>query len=253
MKKTFCQYEQPLLTAMILCRTPEECVEKIQASLEKGAEAFGVQLCQLKREYRTEQHIKQIFAACTDKPIYVTSYRYAESQGMTDEECAELLLLALKCGATLLDIMGNLFDRDAEYEISFQPEAVQKQKELIAEIHRRGGEVLMSSHTHANLSQEENLRIARAHAERGADVVKIVGRIDREDELGQAISQIAAIREAIQRPLLFLLGECGRLIRYIGPKLGVCMYLCVERHGSLDTPMQPLLEDAKAAREHIRI
>ena len=54
---------------------------------------------------------KRIFSACAGRPRYVTSYRTGENIGMTDEECVELLLLALECGATLFDVMGDLYDR----------------------------------------------------------------------------------------------------------------------------------------------
>ena len=41
------------------------------------------------------------------KPIYVTSYRFDKSEGFSDDECAELLLLTLDSGATLCDVMGG--------------------------------------------------------------------------------------------------------------------------------------------------
>ena len=37
--------------------------------------------------------------------------------GMTDEECVELLLLGLKCGATLCDVMGDLYHPE-KYELT---------------------------------------------------------------------------------------------------------------------------------------
>ena len=173
MSKTFLKYDKPLITAMIQCSTAEECIAKIKASAANGADAFGVQLCKLKREQRTKKNLTEIFSACGDKPIYVTSYRHAESTGYSDDDCAELLLSALECGATLCDVMGDLFDRSPHYELTTDEKAVKKQKELIEEIHRRGGEVLMSSHTFKSLSVEENLMIAKAHAERGADIIKL--------------------------------------------------------------------------------
>ncbi len=254
MKPTFLQYDRPLLTAMIQCETPTECIRKIRASLADGAEALGVQLCKLKQEYRTPEDLRAIFAACEDKPIYITSYRCGSSVDLTDEECADLLLLGLDCGATLCDVMGNLFDRDTTYlELTHSPTAIQKQKELIAEIHRRGGEVLMSSHTLEVLSVEETLTIAAEHRARGADIVKIVNRTDKSTELPLCIHTIQELHRTLDRPFLYLVnGPCHPFVRQIGPSLGVCMYLCVHEHGPLDTLEQPILRSLKAARENLK-
>ena len=93
---TFLNYEKPLLCAMIMCDTPDECIAKIKLSLSEGAEAIGIHLCRINREYRTKEQLKRIFAACEGKPIYVTSYRVGKSVGYTDEECVQYLLMALE-------------------------------------------------------------------------------------------------------------------------------------------------------------
>ena len=251
MKPSFLNSDKPLITAMVQYPTPEECVAKIKASLADGADAIGIQLCRLKREYRTKNILTNIFAACDGKPIYVTSYRYGESENFTDEECAELLLLALDCGATLCDVMGDMYDRSPQYELANKEEAINKQKALIAEIHRRGGEVLMSSHTYKSTSVEENLMIAKAHDERGADIIKIVNDAKSADELPKYIEAIQKIQNLTNKKLLFLVSGKGQQIRYIGPNFGVCMYLCVHHHGPLDTSFQPLLKNVKAIRDNM--
>ena len=249
---TFLEYEKPLLTAMIQCGTPEACIQKIKDSIEAGADALGVQLCQLKPEYRTKEILKEIFDACEGKPIYVTSYRHGYSTGYTDDQCAELLLLALDAGATLLDIRGDMFDVSPYYELTENPEAIQKQKDLIAEVHRRGGEVLMSSHALKDLSLEENLRIAKAHEERGADVIKIVNRIQNKDSIPVQIASIQKILQRTNKKLLFLVSGEGQVIRYIGPNFGVCMYLCVTEHNEMDTIEQPKISDLLPIRDHMK-
>ena len=44
MKPTFLNHDKPILCAMVLCSTPEACIEKIKASVSDGAEAIGIQL-----------------------------------------------------------------------------------------------------------------------------------------------------------------------------------------------------------------
>jgi len=246
---TFLKYDKPLLTAMIQCSTPEECIVKIKASIEDGADALGVQLCKLKRDRRTDEDLKKIFAACEGRPIYVTSYRSGASEGLTDDECAELLLRALDCGATLCDVVGDFFGVSPHYQLAEDEEAVKKQKALIDEIHRRGGEVLMSSHTMKSTTVEENIMIAKAQIERGADVIKIVNKAETKDEVPTYIEAIQKIVAMTDKKLLFLVSGEGQIIRYIGPSFGVCMYLCVQYHSEMDTKEQPVLRKIKAVRD----
>lgn len=253
MKATFLEYEKPLLCAMVQEETPEDAIKKIQDSLADGAEALGIQLCKLHREYRTKEILKEIFDACEGKPIYVTSYRHSASEGYTDEQCAELLLLAVDAGATLCDIIGDMFSRDYYYELTRNEEAIQKQKDLIDEIHRRGGEVLMSSHTMKNISTGECEMISKAHYERGADISKIVNTAQSKSEVPQYIAAIQNITTAYpDKKLLLLVSGEGQIIRYIGPNFGVCMYLCVAYHNKWDTVQQPVLKVLKPIRDNIR-
>ncbi len=251
MKPTFIGHDKPLLTAMVIRKTPEDFIEAITRSLEDGAEAIGLQMEHLEPQYRTREVITSIFSACKGRPIYVTSYRGDGSEGLTDEECADYLLFLLDCGATLCDFHTNLFDRDAPREYTTDPVAVQKQKELIAEIHRRGGEVMMSSHTNSILTPEETLELARAQIERGSDISKIVNG-SGEDDLPVCIQTIQLLKKELGAPFLYLVGgACHKTIRQIGPTLGVHMYLCVHTHGEWDSKLQPLIVPLKAVRDNM--
>ena len=248
-KATFLEYERPLLCAMVQDDTPEEMICTILDSLYGGAEAFGIQLCNLKHEYRTEETLRKIFSYCEGRPIYITSYRGNQSKGLSDDECAELLLLGLRAGATLCDVMGDYFCPTTD-QLTFDEEAVKKQKALIEKIHEMGGEVLISSHLSRFFSEEEIVRYAKAQAERGADVIKIVSKAETEDEQMASLQIIHRLKQECDRPFLFLVGgKYTRLVREIGPSLGVCMYLCLSRYRPVSAKAQPLLSAAKAIRD----
>lgn len=250
MNKTFTDGKKPLV-AMIQCRTADECIDKIRRSADDGAEAFGIQLCQLKIEERTDENLKSIFDACNDKPVYITSYRYNESTGMTDEECAELLVKGLSLGATLCDIPGDLFDQN-EFQITENQNAVDRQRELIDKIHKNGGEVLISTHDLRELPPERIYEIAQLQAMHGADVIKIVVRSESVNVLPEYIKVVQKVNETIRKPFLFLdIGACSNILRKVGPDLGTCMYLCVQSHGALDTPAQPVLKKLKLIKENM--
>lgn len=248
-KPTFLGRERPLLCAMVQDTTPDEMICTILDSLYDGADAFGIQLCNLQKEYRTEETLRKIFSYCDGHPIYVTSYRGGQSKDLTDEERADLLLLALRAGATLCDVMGDYFAPTKD-QLTFDAAAVEKQKALIDEIHAAGGEVLISTHTSRTFSEEEVVAYAKEQIARGADVVKIVSKAETEDEETMALQIIRRLKKECDRPFLFLVGgKYTRLVRQIGPALGVCMYLCVQRYRPVTAKPQPLLRAVKAIRD----
>lgn len=251
LKPTFLTYSRPLLCAMIQEKTPDEMRNRIYDAHYDGAEAFGIQLCNLLPEYRNEETLKKIFSYCEDKPIYITSYRSHASKGLSDEECMELLLMGARCGATLCDVMGDVFGK-AEYELSFDPAVIKKQKELIDKLHGLGCEVLMSCHVGVFFDEEKTLQWAREQIARGTDVVKIVTQANTVEEQQACINTIYRLRKELDRPFLYLAsGKYGKLTRQIGASLGVCMYLCMDRYHTVNSKDQPKLRAMKAVRDNM--
>ena len=105
MKPSFLNHAKPLLTNMIQAETPEECIITVKNAIYDGADAFGLQLCKLKPEYRKLDIYKKIFATMGPRPIYLTNYRDVYNKGLSDEACMEGLLEGMKAGGTLCDIM----------------------------------------------------------------------------------------------------------------------------------------------------
>ena len=114
MKPTFLHQTRPLITGMILKETPSEVCYAVKNSLYDGADCLGIQLEVLERQYKTEEHYRNMFASCAGHPIYVTNYRGGSNKGLSDVELMEELLAALRCGATLGDVMGSAFDPDCD-------------------------------------------------------------------------------------------------------------------------------------------
>ncbi len=250
-KPTFLNQSRPLITGMILKEHPDEVRFAVKNSIYAGADALGIQLCRIRKEYRTEDNYRKMFAAAAGRPVYVTSYRYAQSEGMTDEECMEELLLALRCGATLADVMGDTFCR-SEMELTRDPAAVAKQMELIDRIHAMGKEVLMSSHVLQYTSAEKVLEIALEQQKRGADIAKIVTGANSDEELIENLRITTLLKKELEIPFLFLSGGTHtKLHRMVGPQLGCCMYLAVYEHDENAVPTQPTIAAAKAVRDHL--
>lgn len=54
-RKKFLTCEKPLLTAMVQAQTPQECKDIILNSIWDGAEAFGIQLENLKKNIESRR------------------------------------------------------------------------------------------------------------------------------------------------------------------------------------------------------
>ena len=253
MKRSFLSCDIPLLTAMIKCATPDECIEKIRLSVADGAEAIGVQLEWLKTEYRTKKHLERIFAACGELPIYVTSYRDGENVGREDGEIGELLVKAVACGATAADVMGDIYSWNLQYGLSAIPTEISRQLLLIKRIHRCGGEVIMSSRVSGKLSVPEYEMIASDQATRKADIIGIFNASADKADLDGYAKAVGRIKEENAKKLQ--LEFCGEDITLgdMASAGGLCMFRCVQSYGEYDSPDMPLLKDAKAIREGMYI
>lgn len=250
MKPTFLTYDKPLLTVMVQADNPIRVEELIDLSLPEGAEAFGMQFCQMKGEYRSRDTYKRLFSYAKSKPVYVTNYRSAYNAGKTDGQLAQELLELADCGATLCDVMGDLFDKQPD-EVAIDRDAVSRQMELIDELHNKGAEVLLSSHIHTFTPAERVLAIALEHQRRGADICKIVTGADTMVQQLENLKIINLLKENLKIKFLFLAGGECRILRRIGGELGCCMYLCVHEHDEIATPVQPLLKPLKAIRDNM--
>ena len=249
MKKTFLEYEKAILTTMLQADNPERIKELIDKSLAEGAEAYGMQFEQLRPEYRNKEIYKNLFSY-TDKPVYVTNYRTAKNKGKTDETLAEELLELAENGATLCDVIGDLFDKQPD-EMAVDENAVKKQMQLIDDLHKKGAEVLISTHILKYTSPERVLEIALEHQRRGADISKIVTGAETMEQQLENLKTINLLKENLKIPFLFLSsGEC-RILRRIGGEIGCCMYLCVHEYDEFATESQPVLKKLKAIRDNI--
>ncbi|MBQ3054973.1 MAG: type I 3-dehydroquinate dehydratase [Oscillospiraceae bacterium] len=233
--------QESLLTVMVQAETPERIEQLIDNSLPLGAQAFGMQFCRLKPEFRTAETYRRLFSYAK-KPVYVTNYRLGYNEGKSDEQLAEELLELADCGADICDVLGDLFDPQPD-ELAVNDVAIQKQMQLIDALHKRGATVLLSSHVLKFTPYERVLEIAQEQKRRGADICKIVTGADTMEQQLENMDIIRRLHKEFSHPFLFLcIGECDRL-RKAGGMLGNCMDLCVYEHDALSAPAQPLLCD----------
>lgn len=234
-----------MLTVMLQCETPEIAIGRIRNANQQGADAYGLQVESLKREFQTPETYQRIFKEAQGRPIYATFYRGAQNKGRSDEELAEGIITLAENGATLCDVMGDLFCKHPE-ELTDDTGAIQKQMALIERLHQMGAQVLMSSHLYKYAPAERVLEIAKEQKRRGADIIKIVTKAEDMEQQIENLRITDLLKRELGAPFLFLSGGECTLHRRLGMKLGCCMALCVYEHDHLSTPAQPLLSTMKA-------
>ncbi len=256
MKPTFLNQNRPLITGMILKDNPDRIKFAVKNSIYDGADCLGIQLECLKKEYKTEENYKKIFAACAGHPVYITNYRGNENDGFSDEKLADELVKALACGATLGDVPASLFDSESGmgigFELSMKQDAIDCQMRLIYKLHSMDKEVLMSSHVLKFTPAETVLEIAYEQKKRGADIIKIVTAANSDEEQMENLRITTLLKKELDIPFLFLSGGThSKIHRMIGPQLGCISYLAVREHDERAVPTQPTIKAAKAVRDNL--
>ena len=250
MKKTFLNHSNPMLTVMLQCKTPETAIGRIRNANCLGDDAYGLQVETLMPEFQNPDTYKKIFTEMQGRPCYVTNYRYAFNQNLTDDELADGIISLAENGATLCDVMGDLFCKHPE-ELTDNDEAIQKQMQLIERLHSLDAEVLMSSHLYKFAPAEKVLEIAFEQKRRGADIIKIVTAANTMEQQIENLRITNLLKQELGAPFLFLSGGVSSLHRRLGIKLGCSMALCVYEHDALSTASQPLLSIMKIVRDSI--
>lgn len=246
---SFVNCEKPLLTVMIKqTQNIDNIIAEIGRAHAVGAEAFGIQTEGLPRKYHTEENFKKIISALNGKPLYTTNYKLSQNEELSYDEIGEELVCYAKWGATLCDVMGDMYLK-TEDELTHDEKAIEKQMRLIDKIHENGGEVLMSSHTNRFMTANEVLEIALEHKRRGADISKIVAHANNMEQQIENLKITSLLKEKLGIPFLFLSGGECRIHRRVGILMGCCMSLCVCELPEGSTNPQPLITDQRAVRD----
>ena len=225
--------------------TPAGVLRTMKLAEYDGADAFDLELQALEPGSRTPDALRCVFDQAT-RPIFTVYRRYSLEGSRfvyaeADEEArmrAQLDLIDI--GSIGFDMeldtfdprppfrtdtddgKRRMFDRATPpHEISYEPRAVQQQRRLIEEAHRRGGQVMASSHALVRLSPDGALAIGRVAEERGADALKIVQFCASDDDVAEALMSTVVLKRELRIPFVMMaMGEYGKLVRAMSPLLG---------------------------------
>lgn len=264
-RPSFAHQPNPLIVSVIKEHTRGDAISAIRNSFYDGAHGYDLHLSFLDPEYRTVEHLKPIIATAGNQPVLALNYDvgFAGYQSVCDEERAEKLLLAVEAGAACIDMQGCLFDEASRTglsdpqnlcdktlpfvavnprEITFDPVAVEKQKELIKKVHDMGAEVLMSVHTGVIMNAEQILSMAKEMEKRGIDILKIVTPSNGlEDNLECLKANMLMQKELKIACHHHCNGANGKMTRLIAPMFGAHLIFTNQSYTSVSDQTQPLL------------
>lgn len=240
-----------VITAIMTGQTPESLIGQSRGAEFDGADAIAVDLCDLRPEFRNRESLERVINA-VNLPFMFYFYRNDRHKIANDDESRQgLLLAAAEAGGGMIDVMGDLY-APSPNEITRNPEAIAKQKQLIAKIHEIGAQVVMSSHPNKAMSAEAILEQLRAFEQRGVDVVKIVTTADTDEEFTETVRATMLLHRELKTPFIHLCnGRFGRLHRYLGLKLGVSITFAVHNFEADIGFTQPSVRSMKSVAEII--
>jgi hypothetical protein len=245
-------------------QTPDGVIRTMKLAEYEGADAFDLELQALDPEFRSAAALKPVFDVAT-RPIF-TVYRrysmrgsdlvYAESD---EHQRMQAQLDLIDLGSIGFDMELDTFDprpgpsnatdegkrysydrASAPREVSDDPRAVDEQKQVVQEAHRRGGEVMASAHTLTRLSPDGALAIGRIAEERGADAVKIVQFCASDEDVVESLASTVRLKRELKIPFVMMaMGEYGKLNRIMAPLLGSMLIFARQDYrpgGFLDQP-----------------
>jgi 3-dehydroquinate dehydratase len=230
-------------------QTPQELIAEAKNAEFDGAGGIAITLAHLRPEFRHGEALKSIIDA-VNLPFMFFFYRDDEWNN-SDEARQEVLLAAAEAGASMIDVMGDLYDR-SPLEITRSAAAIAKQEALIERIHAAGAEVVISSHMSCARTGEEVLEHMKALEARGGDMVKIVTNVDTEEELAEAFRTTMLLKRELKKPFIHLCnGRFSRPHRFLGPALGSSVAFAVHRYESRYGFTQPTIQALKAVLENM--
>ena len=246
-KKSFLNQTDPVITALLNAETPGEFIVKAAKSESEGAGGIAIELKFLKPEFRNCNSLKSIIDA-VHLPFMFCFYRNDKWENRDDDARQELLLDAVEAGASMIDVMGDLYD-PSPFELTRNPVAVEKQMRLIDVIHAKGADVVISSHIDSFRTTEQVIEHMKTMEIRGADVVKLVQNANTEQELEETFRTTFALRRELKKPFIHLCnGKFARPHRFFAPAFGIAILFAVQGEA---TATQPTITAIKSVLDNL--
>lgn len=271
-KVKFTQIKQPFICTILSDSNPTDLIRSIRLSDYDGTDTYQMNLMMIEQKYLNEKDMKGVFKA-TVKPILVCHYRwdYAKHLDIDEEKRIQLLVEAVRWGASGIDLEADAFDpspgppewteESRKYSLNrkskprdwtMKAEAIRKQKEVIEKIHKLNGEVLLSAHTRVHLSLDQVVSMGKEMESRGPDFIKLVSVDLNFEDLLDTMKATLELKKAVKVPYIMMShGDHSKIGRVACPMLGSMLAFCTQPVSPGGFPLQPPIRAMKAAFENV--
>ena len=250
--RKFLQLRRPFVVGVVVEKNARAAERAAKSAFADGADVIELNLSPL----RPVPELDRGFFSRLGGPAYTTCRRsgflriygpaFARLPAASDDERMARQLALLGAGAAGLDFEADTFAPSAD-EWTSDRSAVRRQRELAAEVHRRGAAVIASWHPSRKLTFAQALRAARTLRDRGADFVKIVERVRSRAEALESVEISLRLAEKLGGPFIFLpLGPGAAEFRPYLTSFGSAFLLARPAIGSNRLAEQPLVSRARA-------
>lgn len=252
MNKRIASIVSPAIAGVVRERSARAAVAEVRNCLFDGADMIDLHMSCL--DDRSQDSLRWIMGS-SKLPVLALNYNLTydwQDAGFSEEERIASLLQAIEAGAAGIDMQGYTFHlpskdgffgenrysftQDQPKEIVTDPVVIEKQCDLIEQVHGRGAEVLMSCHPGIAMKGEQLVELALFFEKRKPDIIKIVTVADTEEELAESFRSMLMLKREVKTPVsLHAGGTMGKLSRILNPVLGSHIAFCVDHYneGSL--------------------
>lgn len=208
-----------LISALVREKTPEAAIAEAAFGVADGAEAVMFDMSETPPELRTEENFRRMVGSL-DVPAQFCLYDLSDATRLSAID--EPMLAAARAGAAYVDVSAK----------------------SVAAAKAFGAKVIVSEHLLDRAAPyDEALSIFSRQRSAGADIVKLVARMDTAGELADAKRVMAHLRDRFDLPWIYLgLGAYGFEQRFLGVEYGCAMEFALHRPFP-DKKDQPLICD----------
>jgi 3-dehydroquinate dehydratase type I len=102
------------------------------------------------------------------------------------------------------------------------------------------------------MSTEQVVEHLKQLEARGADMVKVAAAANNEEDLLEAMRTTCALKRELKVPFIhILMGQYGKMHRFVGPMLGSSLIFTVQQYTARGHKEQPLVRAAKAVFDNL--
>ena len=267
--KKLSEISAPAVAGVVREKTKLSAIAEIKNCMYDGADMIDLHLSCL--DLCDENNLRDIIST-SRLPVLALNYNSDYTwnpKGLSEQERVESLIIAVRAGASGIDMQGYTFDvaskgkfcgedkysftKNDPKEVVTDEKIISKQCELIENVHSMGAEVLLSCHPGIPMNTDAVVELALFLEKRGPDIIKIVTAATNEDEMIESIRTMLYLKREVKTPVSFHTnGKFGALSRIVNPALGGQIAFCVDRFSESSTMEQLDLKTAKAAIDNIK-